>query len=72
MGNFVDGICVRGDTEKPQCPKLNEHGTCTVYVRPDLANRARHAGCPFNQPVSEKVKAKINPLKASKRAKKGK
>jgi hypothetical protein len=72
MGNLVDGICIRTDTEHEKCKKsIND--VCQVYVRPDLAFPLRRlGGCPFHQPVDVAKKTKVNPLKASKRAKKGK
>jgi hypothetical protein len=72
MGNLVDGICIRTDTQAEVCSKA-VNNVCSVYVRPDLAHPLRRlGGCPFHQPLTVAQKAKVNPLKASKRAKGGK
>lgn len=52
------------------CNKYLE-GLCTIYPMPP-SFYVRQGACPFNPPKAEAVKKGfVNPLKASKRAKKG-
>jgi len=62
---------------EPMCKNCSKDGSgtsmqCAVYGIPP-SYYVRVQGCPFNPPETQAVAAKkMNPLKASKRAKKGK